>query len=69
MSEIELLIFPIHLLFPVSVNANSILPVAQTKFLDVILQSSLSLTPIPNLSGNPVVLLSKYMQNLINSFF
>ena len=65
MSEIELLIFPLHLLFPVSINAHSILPVVHTKFLDV---TSLCFIPIPNLSGNPVVLFSKYRQNLVNSF-
>ena len=65
MSEIELLIFPIHLLFPVSINTHSILPVVHTKFLDV---TYLCFIPIPNLSGNPVVLFSKYRQNLVNSF-
>ena len=65
MSEIELLIFPIHLLFPVSINTHSILPVVHTKFLDV---TYLCFIPIPKLSGNPVVLFSKYKQNLVNSF-
>lgn len=68
MSEIEFLIIPRHLLFPVSINANSVIPVAQTEFLDIILSPSLSFILIPNLLGNQLALLLKYTQNLKSYF-
>lgn len=49
MTKVKLLIFLLKPLLPpvfsISLNGNSILPIAQVKVLDLILDSSLSLTP------------------------